>query len=189
MKLRFLLASLVVGTALSVPGIASASTINDTFTTTYITGPDTGHTLTGTISLDVGANGVADSGTLTIFGAGLPGTETLGLVPAGQTYIAQGGFGFGKDNNIFPVTSGGIGFGTNAPGFGNGSGRGGFALEFFGNEGVIVGPGITGFSDLGATTFTAAVPEPSTWAMMILGFCGLGFMTYRRKNQTASNAA
>jgi PEP-CTERM motif len=29
---------------------------------------------------------------------------------------------------------------------------------------------------------TAAVPEPSTWAMMILGFLGLGFMAYRRKN-------
>jgi hypothetical protein len=26
-----------------------------------------------------------------------------------------------------------------------------------------------------------AVPEPSSWAMMILGFCGLGFMAYRRK--------
>jgi hypothetical protein len=27
----------------------------------------------------------------------------------------------------------------------------------------------------------AAVPESSTWAMMILGFCGVGFLTYRRK--------
>jgi hypothetical protein len=27
------------------------------------------------------------------------------------------------------------------------------------------------------------VPEPSTWAMMIIGFCGLGFMAYRRKKQ------
>ena len=26
-----------------------------------------------------------------------------------------------------------------------------------------------------------AVPEPSTWAMMILGFLGLGFLTYRRQ--------
>jgi hypothetical protein len=26
-----------------------------------------------------------------------------------------------------------------------------------------------------------AVPEASTWAMMILGFCGLGFMAHRRK--------
>jgi hypothetical protein len=28
----------------------------------------------------------------------------------------------------------------------------------------------------------AAVPEASTWAMMILGFLGIGFMAYRRKN-------
>jgi hypothetical protein len=28
---------------------------------------------------------------------------------------------------------------------------------------------------------TPAVPEPSTWMMMIAGFCGLGFMAYRKK--------
>ena len=28
----------------------------------------------------------------------------------------------------------------------------------------------------------AAVPEPSTWAMMILGFAGVGFMAYRRRS-------
>jgi hypothetical protein len=37
----------------------------------------------------------------------------------------------------------------------------------------------------GASTLTissvAAVPEPSTWAMMIAGFLGLGFMAYRKK--------
>jgi hypothetical protein len=27
------------------------------------------------------------------------------------------------------------------------------------------------------------VPEPSTWAMMILGFAGIGFMAYRRKSK------
>jgi PEP-CTERM motif len=27
----------------------------------------------------------------------------------------------------------------------------------------------------------AAVPEPSTWAMMLLGFAGVGFMAYRRR--------
>lgn len=31
----------------------------------------------------------------------------------------------------------------------------------------------------------SAVPEPSTWAMMILGFLGLGFMAYRRKANLA----
>jgi hypothetical protein len=34
---------------------------------------------------------------------------------------------------------------------------------------------------LTAPSLTAAVPEPSTWAMMILGFAGIGFMAYRRK--------
>ena len=29
-----------------------------------------------------------------------------------------------------------------------------------------------------------AVPEPSTWALMILGFAGVGFMAYRRRNHT-----
>jgi PEP-CTERM motif len=31
-------------------------------------------------------------------------------------------------------------------------------------------------------TITTPVPEPSTWAMMILGFCGIGTMAYRRRN-------
>jgi hypothetical protein len=30
-----------------------------------------------------------------------------------------------------------------------------------------------------------AVPEPSTWAMMILGFAGMGFMAYRRKSKAS----
>jgi PEP-CTERM motif len=34
-----------------------------------------------------------------------------------------------------------------------------------------------------------AVPEPSTWAMMILGFAGVGFMAYRRKSKPALMAA
>ena len=35
----------------------------------------------------------------------------------------------------------------------------------------------------------AAVPESSTWAMMILGFVGIGFMTYRQKSKPALMAA
>jgi PEP-CTERM motif len=30
-----------------------------------------------------------------------------------------------------------------------------------------------------------SVPEPSTWAMMTLGFAGIGFMAYRRKSKPA----
>jgi hypothetical protein len=56
----------------------------------------------------------------------------------------------------------------------------GFALSF-------LDPGladnqtlVTESTDLSRTT---PVPEPSTWALMILGFAGVGFMAYRRKNQ------
>lgn len=35
----------------------------------------------------------------------------------------------------------------------------------------------------------AAVPEPSTWAMMILGFLGVGFLAYRRKDESALRVA
>jgi hypothetical protein len=38
-------------------------------------------------------------------------------------------------------------------------------------------------------TLTPAVPEVSTWGMMILGFAGIGFMAYRRKNNGALRLA
>ena len=40
----------------------------------------------------------------------------------------------------------------------------------------------------GTMTAITAVPEPSTWAMMILGFAGVGYMAYRRR-KTAALAA
>lgn len=36
---------------------------------------------------------------------------------------------------------------------------------------------------LDPAALTASVPEPSTWAMMILGFFGVGIMAYRKKSQ------
>jgi hypothetical protein len=40
------------------------------------------------------------------------------------------------------------------------------------------GAGTVSFS---AQPIVTAVPEPSTWALIILGFFGVGFMAYRRK--------
>lgn len=54
---------------------------------------------------------------------------------------------------------------------------------------------ITGFSMSSAansfeiTNISAAVPEPATWAMMIMGFLGIGFMAYRRKDQASFRIA
>jgi len=35
----------------------------------------------------------------------------------------------------------------------------------------------------------SAVPEASTWAMMVVGFLGVGFVAYRRKNRPAFRLA
>jgi hypothetical protein len=40
-----------------------------------------------------------------------------------------------------------------------------------------------------AVETVTAVPELSTWAMLILGFAGIGFMAYRRKSKPALMAA
>jgi len=48
-------------------------------------------------------------------------------------------------------------------------------------ESVVFSTGPTAFE----FAFTTAVPEPSTWAMMILGFAGIGLMAYRRNSKPA----
>jgi hypothetical protein len=49
----------------------------------------------------------------------------------------------------------------------------------------ITGGSLTHFEQDRLTVATVAppVPEASTWAMMILGFMGIGFIAYRRKSQ------
>jgi hypothetical protein len=51
--------------------------------------------------------------------------------------------------------------------------------------------GLTGYYNDNNGSFSvdenlsSAVPEPATWAMMLLGFASLGFMAYRRKSKPA----
>jgi hypothetical protein len=68
----------------------------------------------------------------------------------------------------------------------------GFAISLPGVTARIDEPNI--LVDLGSVPVpdgppTSAVPEPSTWAMMLLGFAGLGFMAYRRNSKPALMAA
>jgi hypothetical protein len=46
--------------------------------------------------------------------------------------------------------------------------------------GLTPGATIFGAVTIGVSITTADTPEPSTWAMMLLGFAGLGFAGYRR---------
>jgi PEP-CTERM motif len=54
-----------------------------------------------------------------------------------------------------------------------------------------VGPNplhIDGIDTSFLTSISAAVPEPSTWAMLLLGFAGIGFLAYRRNTKPALSA-
>ena len=48
------------------------------------------------------------------------------------------------------------------------------------------------FHDAGANAFefslSSGVPEPSTWAMMVLGFAGLGYVAFRRNSKVRVQA-
>ena len=162
----------------TVPGPGAVDLIGQT---TTITGfnfyPGNG----GYVDLD-GSNGLA--GTLQTVMSFLPGTYTLSFNLGGNsrgdsaktTVISLGSFsqsitlasGDPLQNYILSVTTNGgnLSF-TDLPG-GNGN---------IGNilDNVIL--------------MTAAVPEPSTWAMLLLGFAGIGFMAYRRKSKPALMAA
>ena len=69
-----------------------------------------------------------------------------------------------------------------------------YLLTFVGASGQVAftdyGPVPTVLSDqqgnLLINVTVSAVPEPSTWAMMVLGFAGVGFLAYRRKNKATT---
>ena len=80
----------------------------------------------------------------------------------------------------------------------NGGGLAATGFDFFGPQlysGLESSPtllaGTFNLTPLEGTDITAqlvvavAVPEPSTWALMMLGFAGLGFLAYPRKSKSA----
>jgi hypothetical protein len=60
---------------------------------------------------------------------------------------------------------------------------GNYFLEFIPSSPVPSGDAFSG------QVITAAVPEPATWAMLLLGFAGIGFLAYRRKAGPAFRVA
>jgi hypothetical protein len=130
---------------------------------------------------------------------------TFTSIPAGTVNVGFGSFSLGNGSQTYdttftldiaftaPAGSGSNTFDADVTGTVHGNG-GGVTINFnntpetFNYNGgsftvsvndlsISLGdPNITG-----TITLTAGVPEPSTWAMMVLGFAGVGFMTYRRK--------
>jgi uncharacterized protein (TIGR03118 family) len=109
--------------------------------------------------------------------------------------LLVGNFSFlASEINAFDPTTGAF-IGTIPIDPGTGQSAGGLWSLAFGNAGNNGDPntlfftdGINGEAD-GLFGSLRAVPEPSTWAMMILGFAGLGFMTYRKRKNGLALAA
>jgi hypothetical protein len=114
---------------------------------------------------------------------------------------------FGFDNVIlanagdapYSLDSGGIGFyAAGVSNFYGGSepttsfniwGNGGTSGTLSTTASYDVNTFFNGTYSISTVSGVSAVPEPSTWAMMILGFAGVGFMAYRRKDKMALHAA
>ena len=131
----------------------------------------------GTLSLYVTATGLTQSAEQ-LFLSGFSSNNLLaGFSVTEQTFLDTGNGG----NNLFS-TSGSLLGSQNFTNFG--------AVQQTANLGAITGPfsitevytiTATGPGTFNATIDVSAVPEASTWAMLILGFLGVGFAGYRRK--------
>jgi hypothetical protein len=156
-------------------------------TTSLTTDTNTNPANRVTFTSNEALTGTASSGQARIFDTAGDGFNQIG-------WHLQNGFGFtGNVFNINDLTATGVTISVedqlaNTPTF-----QQTFSLNLNGEKITSVNlTAINGlFQDIrqdrigGVGPLTAAVPEPSTWAMMILGFAGLGFMAYRRKGERA----
>jgi hypothetical protein len=60
-----------------------------------------------------------------------------------------------------------------------------FALNFQGGGSTAADFVVDNVSIAPVLSIAAAIPEPSTWAMMLFGFASIGFVAYRRKSRPA----
>lgn len=126
----------------------------------------------GTYHLDAGNGSVLVDALITTNGSG-HATGISGLVNGADPIIGLSNYA-GADNNLYVtgawVTFGGLSFSTTSLGDFNfyNSGSGYYGLLSSDRD-------INGYPDgVVATAHVAPVPEPATWAMMLLGFCVVG---------------
>ena len=150
----------LAGPSTSLGGFGAPGSGSGTFTVT--TGAN-GDLITG-MTGEIGGNSV------TLLPLGTSGSDDL-LFPIGTSF--KGGV------SVVDLDTSGIAVSTTLGDFhifGDGSP---FSIgTVSGNDIFETGP--NGFG-VGTLAVAAAVPEPSTWAMMLLGFCGLGFIAHRRR--------
>jgi PEP-CTERM motif len=136
--------------------------------------------LTGTVA-ELVKNRTSDTqtGTFTTFVTGLDLTGALMLPPAnpldGHTLLA----------GLDPLHTS-MGMTTITPEGGVGASGGPFKIDSFFDVFIDIAVPSAGLTKSVGPIFLAAVPEPSTWAMLLVGFAGLGFAGWRRAAASAA---
>jgi hypothetical protein len=134
-------------------------------------------------------------------GSSLSGTVTIDVTSGSATAIDAIADGFGFKNILTQSQDGGT-YVVAAPASGAAAhlflvlsvgslvDYGGGSLSRFTRVDDDRGPGITTFITSGsATKIGSAVPEPSSWALMIVGFVGVGLFAVRCAGRAAATAA
>jgi hypothetical protein len=104
----------------------------------------------------------------------------LGGTANGSNFVAVGTNDFVLTYNLTDLSNPQF-IPCNTPGFSCGAQTGNSAYDTSG----FTTTGNNSLWFIAGAQSTPAVPEPSTWAMMILGFAGIGFMAYRRRSKPA----
>ena len=190
LKTSKLQAALVLGAVSLLSSLTSARAdiINDySVSEQLVSGNFSQADVSGTLQIDITSGQVYNANLNVAVGAN-PGVSLTSISQSVDTaktgvdvLVQNGGNDLGLDirtntsNGLFPST------------FAGGSVISGLDTFFLSSGGTIFTPfGAGSLTFESSIDTTPAVPEPSTWAMMIVGFCGLGFMAYRRKPDGAS---
>jgi hypothetical protein len=105
----------------------------------------------------------------------LGGSDDIFITSGPNTQLVDALFGRGSGNSLAAVCHG-CTLGEQQAAIDAVAADPGIPFTFTGTYTVV--------EDSASGTFNIAnVPEPSTWAMMVLGFAGMGFMAYRRKSK------
>jgi hypothetical protein len=184
MRTRFagLTAAILIGALSS--GAANAALFDITYNATgFSVNAQADAVLNGSNYDITGITGSVQSGVNTF---AINSLYTVPGTPPGVGSVSGPGFNWVFNDVIF--TNGGLHFDYNGLVFSAGGSLYNLFSDLAGTNNAALAsndPIVSGSVDtVGVGTITAAVPEPSTWAMMILGFAGVGFMAYRRRNKS-----
>lgn len=180
--------TLAIGTAalaLGAPALATPTVVNQSNCNIMTPSPNavacTGFWTSNLLSsspTDLGYQTTA----LASIGYTFGGTATAFNALTGQSHLTTGGLlNFGQ--TLYGITYIGVHFGDAGTGLGDRTVFYEFNFGTGGNTGITLNT--SGFSNA-VLYATGVVPEPATWAMMLVGFAGMGFAVRRSRRHGAA---